>query len=352
MAINLHSRYDKKIKSCFTTRSLIAGNLSEEYSFTGAKTVKITTPITVPMTDYDRAAAANRYGTPTEVQDIVQELTLTQDRSFSLVVDKGNNEDQDGVKAAGKMLALQLAERAIPEFDAYCLAKLAHSAGSIVKNSEDHTTESVCERNSMGTAALDDAEVPQDGRVLYVPAPVYKLLRLSNEFLAVESVAEESLVRGVVGRYDNMKVIKVPSARWPEGVNFIIVYKFSATAPVKLSDTKLHQDPPGISGNLIEGRQYYDCFVFAAKCQGVYAEVCSDAEVCATPTASISGSTLTLACTTDGANILYTTDGTDPRYSADAKTGSSVTVQSGEEVRACAVKDGAFTSGVLVYKVA
>jgi len=349
MAINLHSKYDSKIKSCFATRSLIAGNLSEEYSFTGVKTVKVTTPITVPMVDYDRTATGNRYGTPTEVQDIVQELTLTQDRSFSLVVDKGNNEDQDGVKAAGKMLALQLAERAIPEFDGYCFKKLSEKAGTIVKNDEALTAENICGRISMGTEALDDAEVPQDGRILYVPSGVYKLLRLSREFMAVESVAEESLLRGVVGMYDNMKVVKVPSARWPKNVNFLIVYKFSATAPVKLNDTKLHQDPPGISGNLIEGRQYYDCFVFAAKAAGVYAEVGAEAELLAEPTFSLAGDTLTI--TAAEGTVLYTADGSDPRYSMNAKSGGSVTVMKGDVIKACAVKEGAFGSGAVSYEV-
>ena len=107
MAINLHDRYAKQIQTAFTSESLITGRLSTEYSFSGVKTVKISTPQTVPMNDY-RRSGTNRYGDPEEMQDTKQELTLTQDKSFSLTVDKGNNADQNGTKAAGKMLALQL----------------------------------------------------------------------------------------------------------------------------------------------------------------------------------------------------------------------------------------------------
>ena len=78
--------------------------------------------------------------------------------------------------------------------------------------------------------------------------------------------------KGEVGTYDNMTVIKVPKSRMPDGVNFIIAHRNAATAPVKMSETKIHQDPPGISGALLEGREYYDCFVFNAKKNGVYCD--------------------------------------------------------------------------------
>ena len=144
-----------------------------------------------------------------------------------------------------------------------------------------------------------------------------------------------------------MRVVKVPKGRWPENVNFIIVHKRAACAPVKLNDTKYHKDPPGISGDLLEGRQYYDLFVYGAKCNGVYVDVntASGAGViCATPTITPEG---TIGCSTSGATIKYTLDGSDPRYSASAKVGTSVpSVDAGTIVRAYAYKDGAFPSEV------
>jgi len=35
--------------------------------------------------------------------------------------------------------------------------------------------------------------------------------------------------------------------------------------PMQLNDINTHQDPPGISGALIEGRFIYDAFTFASK---------------------------------------------------------------------------------------
>lgn len=271
MAITLHEKYSKQIQTAYVKESLVVGALSNDYDFTGVKTVKVVTPQTVAMVDYTRSGV-NRYGTPTEMEDVVQELTLSQDKAFSLTIDKGNNMDQNGVKAAGKMLALQIAERAVPLMDSYVLTKLSTAAGTIAESSTAITKNNVVERIASGTQALDDAEVPDTNRTLFVTAAVYKLIKLAPEFTGIESLGEKSIGKGVVGQLDGMKVVKVPASRMPENVNFIITHKSAGCAPVKLNDTKLHIDPPGISGNLLEGRQYYDCFVFDAKKKGVYVD--------------------------------------------------------------------------------
>ena len=346
MAINLHETYAKEIQTRFVRESLITGILDNTYSFSGVKTVKISTPLTVPMTDYTRSGA-NRYGAPVEMEDVVQEMTLTQDKSFALTIDKGNNADQNGIKAAGRMLALQIAERAIPTMDKYCFAKLAQMAGKIVGNSTAITKANVCERITAGTTYMDDHEVPTVNRTLFVSADIYAKLRLSEEFQKCDGMLEKSLAKGQVGTYDNMRVVKVPASRWPAGVNFIIVHKNAGCAPVKLNDTKLHKDPPGISGNLLEGRQYYDLFVYGAKADGVYVDVDTSSgkgSVCAKPTLSSKA----LSCSTSGATIKYTTDGTDPRYSASAKIyAAALGDEEGTTVRAYAYKDGAYPSEVL-----
>ena len=111
---------------------------------------------------------------------------MTQDRSFSMTIDKGNYNDQMLMKKAGAMLKLQLSERAVPEYDLYVLTKLAQKAGTIV-GGEPLTKENIVDRISTATEFLDDKEFPQDGRMLFVNSGTYKLLRHSPEFLAVEN---------------------------------------------------------------------------------------------------------------------------------------------------------------------
>ena len=328
MAINLHEKYAKEIQTKFVRESLIAGRFNNSYSFSGVKTVNITTPITVPMVDYTRSGA-NRYGEPQEMQDVVQEMTLTQDKSFSLTIDKGNNADQNGVKAAGKMLSLQIAEQAVPTMDKYCFQKLAEKAGNYGVHDKAPTKSDIVTRISAGTICMDDNEIPSESRTLFVTSETYAKLRLSDEFQKCDPLLEKSLAKGQVGTFDGMAVVKVPKGRWPAKVNFIIVHKSAACAPVKLNDTKLHQDPPGISGNLLEGRQYYDLFVFAAKCDGVYVDVTNADSI---PQRLITSLDFDTGAYNGDAGfsyaVAYTTDGSDPRYSKTAKitAGSSGTL--------------------------
>ncbi len=345
--INLHTKYADQIQKKYINDSLLNGYLANDYSFAGVKTVRVSTPVTVPMTDYTRSGTS-RYGTPTEMEDIVQELTLSQDKSFTLTIDKGNNEDQSGIKEAGKMLSLQLSEQAIPLMDKYSFMRLSQLGGKIVGSSTAISKSNVCERITAGTTYMDDAEVPSSDRTLFVPSATYAKLRLSEEFHNCDSLMEKSLSKGQVGTYDNMKVVKVPRGRWPENVNFIIVHKRAACAPVKLNDTKFHKDPPGISGSLLEGRQYYDLFVFGAKCDGVYVDVDTSSGagiICSEPQIAADGN---ITCETAGVAIKYTTDGSDPRYSLSAKIGAAADVtDSGTVIKAYAYKDGAFPSGVM-----
>ena len=348
MAVNLHEKYEKKIKSAFVSESFVAGRLCTDYDFTGVRTVKVSTPRTVPMTDYDRASSSNRYGIPEEMQDTVQELILSQDKSFALTIDKGNNADQNGIKSAGRMLALQIREQAVPLMDSYVFSRLARLAGSIVGEASPLTKNNICERISDAGEVLDNAEVPSDGRTLFLSAKAYKLLKLSPEFLGVETLGRQALSKGEVGEYDNMPVVKVPSRRWPAHVNFLVVHKQAATAPVKLNDTRIHVDPPGLSGNLLEGRQYYDCFVFAPRADGVYTEVDTASgagRVLPAPSISSAGA---FSGSGSGVSYRYTTDGSDPRYSPGVKTGSSSDVTAADTVvRVFAYAgDGAFPSPV------
>lgn len=346
MAVNLLEKGARRIEAFFSQESLVAGRFSNNYDWSGAKTIRVLTPVTVPMTNYTRSGS-NRYGSPTEMQDIAQELTLTQDKSFALTVDKGNNADQNGLKAAGRMLKLQLNERAIPTMDGYALGVLANKAGKIFGSSTALSKSNVCERISAGTEYLDDAEVPQENRTLFVPAATYTFLKLSPEFLGLEKLGTKAIAKGQVGEYDGMTVVKIPKGRWPANVNFIIAYKNSAVVPVKLNETKLHQDPPGISGNLIEGRQYYDAFVFGAKADGIYADVDTGSgkgSVLTTPTIAASGGAFSGV---SGGTYHFTTDGSDPRYSATAKVGSASDVTTaGTVVKCYATKSGSFPSAV------
>ena len=65
-------------------------------------------------------------------------------------------------------------------------------------------------------------------------------------------------------------MIKVPVNRVPENFGFMLVHPCATVAPTKLEEYKIHQDPPGISGSLVEGRICYDAFVLENKTKAIY----------------------------------------------------------------------------------
>lgn len=339
MAINLATKYSDKIAGMYTLGSLVADKTSKEWDFSGVKTVKIYTPQTVEPTDYNRAGTS-RYGTPKEMGDIVQELSMSQDKSFSLIIDKGNNSEQELVKNAGKMLKLQTNERMVPMVDKYALARYASLAGTAAYITKPTKTTIISEiANAVGV--LDDACVPQSDRFLYITGAMYNLLCQTNEFLGIDSLGEKALAKGIVGEVFGAKVVKVPTSYMPDGVYFILTHKNAVILPYKIRDAKVHSDPPGISGALLEGRSNFDAFVIGARCMGVYAAIDSQNAVEA-PEVSVSGNTATVSGTGE---IYYTTDGSDPRYSDSAeKYSSAVELEEGESIKAVCTAGGFYSA--------
>ena len=318
--VHLHEKYSKKLDQAFTLESVVKGRLCREEEFVGARTVRISNVDTVPLNDYDRMATSNRYGTPTEVGDTIQELTMTQDKSFSAVIDKGNNLDQC-INKAGKFMKIETEEEVIPAYDKYCLGRLCMLGGTIVGQSEAISPENVIQRMSAARQSFVNNKVPTASRTWYVNTGVFNALVETDQFKNLEKLGVKAVAKGQVGEMFGAPVVEVPDEYLPAGVNFLLVHKRAACAPEKIGDNNLHIDPPGISGNLIEGRYYYDCFVYGHKAAGIYVDV------------------------TTG-TAWYTTDGTDPRYSASRKMGKQPEVEEGMLVRAYQEAEGKFPSAV------
>lgn len=347
MAVNLATKNAQAIASTFAANAYIASKCGDYFDFTGVKGVKIYTPITVALTDYTREGS-NRYGIPQEMQDTVQELVMRQDKGFALTIDRGNNEEQMGSKNAGKMLNLQIAERVVPEVDKYALKVFLKDAGSILTVAAKPTKHIIIEEIGRASQALDDAMVPVSDRFLAVTSEMYSLLRLAPEFVGKEGMGTQTLAKGVVGELFGAQIIKLPTSYLPADCYFVLWHKSSVLVPSKLSDAKVHTDPPGISGDLLEGRWLFDAFVVGARAQGVAALVKAEKRLAA-PEITFAANAVTVSAA--GERILVTTDGTDPRYSDSAVVYSTALSTVGFAkgdyvVKAVAYAEGSFTSPV------
>lgn len=267
MAINYASKYAQKIDERFSREALTGAAVNNDYDFVGTKTVNVYSVPTAKMNDYTRTGSS-RYGTPEELENTVQELTLSKDRSFTFTIDRGNYSDTQMSNAAGAALQRQLREVVIPEIDAYRFAKICEGAGTTAEG--EITRDNAYDAFLDGTTALIDNKVPQAGCAAFVSSTFYKCIKEDSSFIKNGDMSQEMLVKGQVGTIDGIPIIAVPKSYLPEGVNFIITNQSATTAPVKLSEYKIHDNPPGINGWLIEGRVYYDAFVLNNKKPAIY----------------------------------------------------------------------------------
>jgi hypothetical protein len=271
---------------------------------------------------------------------------MGQDKAFTYIIDKGDDGEQMNVKGAAKSLKREIDEVISPYVDKYRIDVWAHKAGTIAPVATP-TADTIVDMIMNATEVLDDALVPEIGRTLFIPTDYYRMLKTSPEFMSNDKLSEEAMAKGVVGMIDGMKVVKVPQAWMPSGVRFLVTHESAVMGVAKLQDYKVHSDPPGINGNLVEGRLIHDAFVLGAKAYGVYAAVSTLAAANA-PTFTNGSSTVEIASSTSGAVIYYTVDGSDPRYSSSVKVYTAPVAKSGlpsgSKITAYAEKASGFAS--------
>ncbi|MEG2857229.1 MAG: N4-gp56 family major capsid protein [Clostridia bacterium] len=271
MATNYAEKYAQQVDEKFTQASITERAINKDYDFVGAKTVKVFSVPTVAMNDYQRSGA-NRYGMPSELENAVQEMTMSRDRAFTFTVDKGTDTDTDGQMNAGKALNRQIAEVMVPEVDAYRLTKMCRGAKTVQIGAYTGTGNAgAYERVLDAQAALDDALVPRSGRVLFVTSAFRKAIMLDDNFVKPSEMTSKVLMTGQFGEVDGLPIVLAPSGYLPSGVSLLLCHPSATTAPQKLSEYKTHIDPPGINGVLVEGRDYYDAFVLDNKKCALYA---------------------------------------------------------------------------------
>lgn len=273
MAISLVTQYLPYVDELFTKESKKSMLTNQDLSWTGAHTVKVYKVTTASMNDYGRSGPAtgnwSRYGQVQGLDATTEEFTLRKDRSFTFAVDKLDKDETGGQLAAASALARQVREVVIPEVDTYVYSVMTAGAGhkpaALALTSENIYT-AITDANT----ALDNADVPETDRVLVVTPDVYLLMKRCKDITMETNIGNDLRLKGVIANLDGAVVAKVPKNRLPADFGFMIAHPVATVAPTKLEDYKTHQDPPGISGELVEGRICYDAFVLENKAKAIY----------------------------------------------------------------------------------
>lgn len=221
-------------------------------------------------------------------------MSIEQDRGRSFQVDVMDNEETLGM-ALGALTGEYLRTKVVPEVDAYRFAKYASWAGTTQATPADIVVGTTDVPGLIGTAesAMGDAEVPEDGRILFVSWNTYEALKSKITRYIDNSVTD---VRNVIEMYEQMRVIRVPKGRFNTGItlldgtssgetaggftvtagsfpiNFMIVHPSAVVQVVKHVVPRLFSPEVNQQADAwkYDYRIYHDAFVEANKVGGIY----------------------------------------------------------------------------------
>lgn len=273
----LEQKYTKELtSSALTTQNAI---------FMGAKTIKIPRLDLGGYKDHSRAGGWNR-------QDITNDFelkVLEHDRNVEFYVDAMDVDETNQILSAANVTNVFVTEQAIPELDKYRYSKIYAEYTTLGKAIDETalTLSNVLQVYDNLMEKMDEAEVPQEGRYMFVTPHVHKLLKQADEMQRFINVQNNNgTVDRTVRKLDDVNLIMVPSSRMksaydftdgaveaPDAVqiNMILVHPRAVIAPIKHSAIYLW--PPGShtggDGYLYQNRSYTDLFLIERKADGV-----------------------------------------------------------------------------------
>jgi len=265
MAQNYAAKYQKQIDEVFRLESVTSSIINNgiRLDFSGVNTVTIYTVDTVAEGNYVRSGK-DRFGTLVELGTGRQSFVLSQDKSFTFSIDRGNLEDSMMVQEAGSALNREIEVVCVPNTDIYRLATLQAYG---VANGQS-TTVALSTSNAFAQVVADGVKltnrrVPKKGRVLFATATTISLLKQdTTNFVKPSDLAQDQIAfKGVVGMVDGNSIVEVPDDYLPANTAYLIVAKDVLVAPSKFDTYRVLKEVQGIDGWVVEGRRYFDAFI-------------------------------------------------------------------------------------------
>ena len=264
----------------------ILDTASERVRWIGADTVNIFDISMVGLGNYNRNAGF----VPGDVDGAWEPFKIEIDRGRSYMVDAMDNDETLGM-AFGTLVGETVRTQVVPETDAYRFAKYAGTSGIL---SATPTTLSdstnVPDMLAQAQAAMDDANVPYEGRILFVSPTTYRYLKGDTTRYVMNG---EGRIDNNIAFYNGMRVITVPQSRFNtqvtlnapanngdvggytttgSNINFMIIHPSAILQVVKhvvprIFSPEVNQEADAWK---FDYRIYHDCWVKKNKVKGIY----------------------------------------------------------------------------------
>jgi len=220
--------------------------------------------------------------------------TFGQDRGRKFTLD--TMDSKEAKLQVARLMAEIMRTQIIPEIDAYRIHKICNLCS--IDATADLTVDTVINAIDTGIETLDDAEVPEEGRVMFVSNEVYNLMKNSGEFFKTR-VTHDNMVQKIqrkISMLDDIAIMRMPKARFyqeftfydgttegqtaggftpaagAEQLNFMILHPQHILGIIRHMDPKLI-DPrfnADSDGWIFAARLYHDLFIPENKRSSVY----------------------------------------------------------------------------------
>lgn len=282
--VNYVTRFEKDLRQKYSRELCTDGLTTQNVSFVNAKTIKVPYITLGGYKDHSRNGGFNRQSAANEYMT----KTLEHDRDVEFFVDAMDVDESNEALSAANITNVFEAEHAIPETDAYRISKLYSEfteASGVVDNTE-LTISNILATFDKWMETMDDAEVPVDGRLLYVTPAINALIKQADKITRMIDVSAQRGIDRRVRSLDEVTIKTVPSGRMKSSydftdgftpaedavqVNMILVHPSAVIACDKHSYINLWAPGSHTQGDgyLYQNRKYGDLFVLDTRKDGI-----------------------------------------------------------------------------------
>jgi hypothetical protein len=274
----LQQKYAKELCSDALSQS------NQQVKFLNAQTIKLPRMTVSGYKDHTRTPGFNS-GT---LANDWEPKKLEHDRDIEFFVDPMDIDETNLTLSVANIQNTFETEQAIPEKDSYRFSKLhaelTKYTGRI--DSTVITAANFLEAFDTEMAIMDEASVPEEGRMLYVTPTMAKIVKEAEGLQRVMTVTSPSTINRKVHSLDDVTIKKVPAARMKtkydftdgcvatagaEQINWILIHTSCVVARDKYSYIKLFTpgtDSRTADGYLYQNRNYGDLFLLEKKVPG------------------------------------------------------------------------------------
>lgn len=274
----LQQKYAKELCSDALTQS------NQQVKFINAQTIKLPRMTVSGYKDHTRTPGFN---TGTLGNDW-EAKKLEHDRDIEFWIDPMDIDETNLTLSVANIQNTFETEQAIPEKDSYRFSKL-HAELTTYSGRIDTTVvnaSNFLEAFDTEMAIMDDAGVPEEGRILYVTPTMRKIIKEAEGIQRVMTVTTPVTINRNVHSLDDVVIKSVPAARMktkyvftegckPDGeakqINWILIHPSCVVCRDKYSYIKLFTpgtDSRTADGYLYQNRSFGDLFLLEKKVEG------------------------------------------------------------------------------------